>query len=347
MSAAVLADLSAQVRDAAARQCPLKIIGGNSKHDWWQTSAVDALNLSALTGIIKYEPSELVIRAYAGTRVAEIEAALFARGQILAFEPPHTGATATLGGAVATGLSGPARPYRGALRDFVLGVGVMNDTGEVLQFGGDVMKNVAGYDVARLITGAWGRLGPIVEVALRVMPQSVTTCSLSWRGALDEALQRMRELQARALPLSALAFADGTMHVRLSGTAAAVETTAAALNFALSSDADTWWSSLRDFSHPFFTGRRPLWRIMVPPATAALALGGDWLIDWGGALRWYRGENPPAEIMRIVSAAHGNARRWPHARGELAAPLATLTERIVRSFDPNGLFNPLSSGEER
>ena len=145
---AVLADLSAQVRDAVARRCPLKIIGGNSKQDWWQTAAVAALNLSALTGIIKYEPCELVIRAYAGTRVAEIEAAVFARGQILAFEPPHTGATATLGGAVATGLSGPARPYRGALRDFVLGVGLMNDAGEVLQFGGDVMKNVAGYDIA-------------------------------------------------------------------------------------------------------------------------------------------------------------------------------------------------------
>ena len=179
------------------------------------------------------------------------------------------------------------------------------------------------------------------------MPQSVATCSLSWRGALDEALQRMRELHARALPLSALAYADGTLHVRLSGTAAAVETTAAALKFAPRSDVDTVWSSLRNFSHPFFTGGPPLWRIMVPPATAPLALGGDWLIDWGGALRWYRGASPPAEIVRIVSAAHGNARRWPHARGELAAPLATLTERIVRSFDPNGLFNPLSPGEAR
>ena len=338
---------------ASAAGTPLRLRGGGSK-DWYgQQLAGEVLDTRAYTGIIDYEPTELVITARCGTPLADIEAALAARNQMLAFEPPHFGPGATVGGTLACALSGPRRASAGAVRDFVLGAVLMDGRGERLAFGGQVMKNVAGYDVSRLLAGSLGTLGLILEVSLKVLPLPLREATL--RVDCDEiaALRMMNVWGGKPLPISASCWHDGVLTVRLSGAEAAVTAALATLGGSVVApeDASAYWISLREQTHGFFAGDGSLWRLSLPAHASAVILKGRQLIEWGGAQRWLKldGEVDAAGAQRIrqtVAAAGGHATLF---RGgdktvgvfhPLAPAVAAIHARLAYSFDPAGIFNP-------
>jgi glycolate oxidase FAD binding subunit len=343
---------------------PLRIRGGGSK-DWYgQTPQGALLDTRAYAGIVDYEPTELVITARCGTPLAEIDAALAANNQMLAFEPPHFGPGATIGGMIACGLSGPARQAVGSVRDFVLGTVMMDGAGEVLHFGGQVMKNVAGYDVSRLLTGSLGSLGLILEASIKVLPRPFATSTRRFQLRQSEAIQRLNEWGGQALPISASAWCDEILTLRLSGAAAAVSAAAAKLGGDRLEDAEaeTFWHDLREQRHAYFQqedwerkqeqgGIASLWRLSVPSTAAPIALPGVTLIEWGGAQRWLRlsgqgeAQADTASVRAAAAAAGGHAtlfRGGDKAVG-VFQPLAPAVEKIHRklkaSFDPNGVFN--------
>ncbi|MDF3839590.1 glycolate oxidase subunit GlcE, partial [Cupriavidus basilensis] len=283
------------IRHATDTRAPLRLRGGGSKDFYGQQLQGDVLDTRAYDGIVDYDPPELVITARCGTPLAQIEAALAERRQMLAFEPPHFAQGATLGGAVAAGLSGPRRQAVGALRDFVLGARVMDGRGDVLNFGGQVMKNVAGYDVSRLMAGSLGTLGLILEVSLKVLPLPFDDATLRFPMDEAEALDRLNQWGGQPLPIAASAWHDGVLHLRLSGAAAALRAARERLggDAVEPGEADALWRALREQSHPFFApaqAGQALWRIAVPTTAAPLALpGGGQLIEWGGGQRWWLG----------------------------------------------------------
>lgn len=331
---------------ATAAAKPLRIAGGASK-DWYGGPLQgELLDTRAYRGIVDYEPTELVVTARCGTPLAEIEALLRENRQMLAFEPPRFGAASTIGGVVASGLSGPRRATAGAVRDFVLGAQLMNGKGELLNFGGQVMKNVAGYDVSRLLAGSLGVLGLITQVSLKVLPLPLVETTL--RFELDEiaALARMNEWGGQALPLSATCWHAGALTVRLSGAEPAVQAAMRRLGGEIVADAAPSWDALRDQTHAFFD-TEVLWRLALPSAASALVLGGEQLIEWGGGQRWLKGGRGEAEaIRRTVAAAGGHAtlyRSTDKAAGAFhpAAPaIARIHARLQAAFDPAGIFNP-------
>lgn len=338
---------------ASAAGTPLRLRGGGSK-DWYgQQLGGDLLDTRGYTGIIDYEPTELVITARCGTPLAEIEAALAARNQMLAFEPPHFGPGATVGGTVACALSGPRRATAGAVRDFVLGAVLMDGQGERLAFGGQVMKNVAGYDVSRLLAGSLGTLGLILEVSLKVLPLPLREATLQFDCAEIAALRMMNEWAGKPLPVSASCWHGGILTLRLSGAETAVCAALTALGGTLVApeEARVFWSSLREQTHGFFEGAGSLWRLSLPPHASAVILKGRQLIEWGGAQRWLKidGDADAAGVQRIrqtVAAAGGHAtlfRGGDKAVGvfhPLAPAVAAIHQRLARSFDPAGIFNP-------
>jgi glycolate oxidase FAD binding subunit len=333
-----------QVHAAAANSTPLVIRGGGSKAFLGRACVGEALDVSDLRGIVQYEPTELVITARAGTPLAEIEAALAERGQILGFEPPHYGTAATLGGTIACGLSGPARPFRGAARDFVLGAKLVNGRGEALRFGGEVMKNVAGYDLSRLMCGAHGTLGVLLEISLKVLPRPAEARYLSLELRADEALERMTQWQRQPLPLSGLCHQGDRLHVRLSGAAQAVAAAQRRIGGEEDAKGAGFWERLREQQSGFFTGETPLWRISVPATTRKLAVPGKQLIDWGGALRWLRTEAPAETVFAAAQAAGGHATAvrgtQTDARFQPLPPaLLALHRRLKQAFDPHGILN--------
>lgn len=340
--------LRAQVEEAAARRTPLAIVGGASKGFFGRQAEGALLRLDGHRGVIDYEPTELVITARSGTPLAEIEAVLAEQRQMLAFEPPHFGMTATLGGAIACGLSGPRRPYAGAARDFVLGARIVNGQGEILRFGGQVMKNVAGYDVSRLMVGALGTLGVLLEVSLKVLPQPVAEMTLSRQCAPEQALDWLARWAGQPLPLSASCFVDDRLYVRLSGTATGVEAAQRAIGGDRIEAGGSFWRSIAEHTHPFFTTDatdRILWRLAVPAATP-LSPPGRWLLDWGGAQRWLYTEASSASIREAVEQVGGHAQqfRGGDRRAEvfhpLSAPLASVHRKLKAAFDPQGILNP-------
>ncbi|MDA0190187.1 MAG: glycolate oxidase subunit GlcE, partial [Proteobacteria bacterium] len=292
---ALLDQWAARVRAAAADRTPLRLRGGGSKdfHGEMPADGMAVLDTRAHAGIVAYEPTELVVTARCGTPLAELEAVLAERGQMLPFEPPHFGPGATVGGCVAAGLSGPRRAQAGALRDFVLGARLLDGRGELLAFGGQVMKNVAGYDVPRLLAGSLGTLGLIVEVSLKVLPFAVATRTLRFDMPQAQALATLNAWGGQPLPVSASAWSDGVLHVRLEGAAAAVDAATRKLGGeALAGPAAAaFWQSLREQTHPFFGGdaATALWRLSLPSVAPPLDLPGAPLIEWGGAQRWLRG----------------------------------------------------------
>ncbi|MBM4228064.1 MAG: glycolate oxidase subunit GlcE [Gammaproteobacteria bacterium] len=339
---AILQGLKLQLAEARRNATPLRIEGGNSKSDWWQTSAVLPFSLRDYRGIVRHEPSELVVTARAGTPLSELENLLGAHGQCLAAEPPTLSPSSTVGGSVAAGLSGPARPWRGALRDHVLGVKLLAANGEVLRFGGEVMKNVAGYDVSRLCTGAWGRLGPLLEISLRVAPVPVCSVTATWQVDEGEALRRMTEMRRAPLPLSGCLHHDGFLHVRLSGAPAAVEAALAVLRPERREEEGALWTQWRDHQHSFFQRPGRIWRVSVPPATPPLGDFGEHAIDWMGAVRWYRWEGEGEVLAETAAARGGFCRPWRHpgfSAGERGAT-GLLEQRVTASFNPDRLFNP-------
>jgi len=337
---------------ASAAGTPLRLRGGGSK-DWYgQQLEGEVLDTRAYAGIIDYEPTELVITARCGTPLAEIEAALAARNQMLAFEPPHFGAGATIGGVVASGLSGPRRASAGALRDFVLGAVLMDGRGECLAFGGQVMKNVAGYDVSRLLAGSLGTLGLILEVSLKVLPLPLREASLRLECAEIAALRRLNEWTGKPLPISASCWHNGILSVRLSGADAAVAEALQTLGGDLVDPAEAalFWAALREQTHTFFAGAGSLWRLSLPPHASAVILKGRQLIEWGGAQRWLKLDDDAdaagaQRIRQTVAAAGGHAtlfRGGDKAVGvfhPLAPAVARIHQRLRLSFDPASIFN--------
>jgi glycolate oxidase FAD binding subunit len=337
--------LQKAVREAHAQRRPLAIRAGNSKAFYGREVVAEILDVSAHRGIVSYEPTELVLTARAGTPLKEIEALLAQHEQLLPFEPPHFSEHATLGGCVACGLSGPRRPYAGAVRDFVLGVSLITGTGDRMHFGGEVMKNVAGYDIARLMCGALGTLGVLLEISVKVLPKPQQEMSCVRPLGRDEALTLMNEWAGQSLPLSACAYFEGQLYYRLSGTAGAA--TAAARNLGGEPlDNHHWWNALKEQRLDFFQTDTPLWRISVAPDAPALDLPGEQLIDWGGAQRWLLSKADPSVIFNTAASAGGHATlfRGGDRRGPvfqtLAPPLRAIHQRLKTAFDPRGILNP-------
>ncbi|WP_343730046.1 glycolate oxidase subunit GlcE [Duganella sp.] len=338
-------DFAARIRTT---QTPLRIRGGGTK-DWYgQALNGEVLDTRVNSGIVSYEPTELVITARCGTPLAEIEALLAQHNQMLAFEPPRYEGS-TIGGVVASALSGPRRAYAGAVRDFVLGAVLMDGRGEILRFGGQVMKNVAGYDVARLLAGSLGTLGLILEVSLKVLPVPLREASLRFEMSEIDALRRLNEWAGQPLPVSASCWHQGVLSLRLSGADAAVEAAQRKLGGQALADGEAaaFWASLRDQTHAYFNGGC-LWRMSVPSHASAIILRGEQLMEWGGAQRWLKVDDAAQadSIRRTVAAAGGHATLF---RGggknvgvfhPLAPAVAKIHERLKQSFDPNGIFNP-------
>ena len=343
--------LQSRIRKAAQDSAPLRIRGGGTKDFYGGLPLGDILETQIYAGIVEYDPTELVITARAGTSLAAIESATRARGQMLAFEPPHFGEGSTLGGAVASGLSGPRRPYAGAVRDSVLGVRILDGTGQDLSFGGRVMKNVAGFDVARLMTGALGTLGVITEVSLKCLPLPRSESTLAFGCSADEAIRMVNAWGTQPLPLSATCFHRGRMSVRLSGAQPAVAAAVAKLGGERVPDADSYWAGLRDQTLPFFADMRaagaPLWRLSVKSTAPYTDLGGEQLVEWGGGLRWLAaGERTDAQRVRLWAAANGGHATLFRATDKsvgafqpLAATMLALHQRLKAAFDPQGILN--------
>ncbi len=351
MDADLTESLSARIRAAADDGTPLAIAGGGTKDFLGRITQAERFDVSGHRGIVTYEPTELVLSARGGTPLAEVRAALAEKGQMLAFEPPAFGEAATIGGAVAAGLSGPARPYAGAARDFVLGTRVLNGRGEALRFGGEVMKNVAGYDVSRLMTGAFGTLGVLLEVSLKVLPRPAQARTLAFETSTEEAIARCNAWAAKPLPITGACHHGGRLYVRLAGTAGGVAAAADALGGETvdgeTVDGDAFWPALREQALPFFTRHGPpLWRVSVPPGAPALDVDGDRLTDWGGAQRWLRTDAPAAEVRAAAGRIGGHATlfrggdRTDAVFHPPAPAVLKLHERIKAAFDPAGILNP-------
>jgi glycolate oxidase FAD binding subunit len=358
-----------RVRTASSDKRPLRIRGAGSKDFLADQLQGDVLDMRAHSGVVSYEPSELVVTVKAGTPLAELEALLAEKGQCLPFEPPRFAINpsdgGTVGGMVAAGLSGPSRASVGAVRDYVLGLQMVNGKAEHLNFGGTVMKNVAGYDVSRLVAGSWGMLGVITEVSLKVLPVAPAEATLCFEMPQVDALQQLNQWGGEPLPLSASNWVqdDGKplLFVRLRGAVAAVEAACHKLLAqrpgqrmdTAASAAD--WTLCRDLQLPFFTQppspEACLWRISVPQTAPALDLPHAQLIDWHGAQRWlWAPASEGARIRAVAQAAGGNTTLFIAARASfpwagsrfdtLKAPLDRIHRQLKTEFDPAGIFNP-------
>jgi glycolate oxidase FAD binding subunit len=328
-----------RIREAAASRTPLRLRGGGSKDFYGNAPRGEILDTRGYAGIVSYEPTELVVTARCGTSLVDIEKILQEENQFLPFEPPHFGPGATIGGCIAAGLSGPRRAAAGAARDFVLGTKLIDGRGRVLQFGGAVMKNVAGYDVSRLLAGSLGTLGLIAEASLKVLPRPPSERTLRLEASAGDALEKMNRWAGQPLPISASAWYDGRLFVRLSGAEPAVH--AAAHRIGGETGDAGFWNELREQTHSFFAGSEPLWRVSLP-STARLDLSGRTLIEWGGALRWLKTDAPAEAVRR--AASHATLFRAADKSAGAFSPLDPVTERLHKSlkaaFDPAGILNP-------
>jgi glycolate oxidase FAD binding subunit len=369
----IVENLARLIREAASHDRWLCIRGGGTKDFYGGELHGYKLNTGDFRGIVAYEPTELVITARGGTPLAEVEAALREKGQMLAFEPPHFGdipsplpplpggegnivpperknRIATLGGCVAAGLSGPRRPYAGSVRDFVLGVRILDGKGQDLRYGGQVMKNVAGYDVSRLMAGSLGTLGILLEVSLKVLPRPAVEATLHLKCREAEAIALMNDWAGKPLPITATTWNEGDLGVRLSGSHPGVASAVTRLGGTLldPAQAERFWTGIREHADPFFRSEDTLWRLSVKPTAPPLELPGAQLIEWGGALRWLRTDKDadPAAIRDAAARAGGHAtlfRGGDRSRGvfqPLAPALMQLHRNLKRVFDPAGILNP-------
>lgn len=340
-----------QFRDrimSATRSGTALRIRGNGTKDWYgQELSGELLDTTAYSGIISYDPTELVITARAGTNLREIGKALAEKKQMLAFEPPRYDGMATIGGIVASGLSGPRRQAVGSVRDFVLGTVLMDGKGEVLHFGGQVMKNVAGYDVSRLLTGSLGTLGLILEVSIKVLPRPFAQHSLQLAMSEQDALHQLNVWGGQPLPISASCWLQGQLYVRLSGAQAAVDAAIKTIGGNDVAEPERFWDDVREQTHAFFSeSEQPLWRLSVPTVAPPLALPGEQMVEWGGAQRWLKTSAEAASIRAAATAAGGHATLYKGGDKSVGVfqPLAPAVARIHRNlknaFDPAGIFNP-------
>ena len=340
--------LRERVRLAIVARTPLLIRAGGTKDFYGNATRTkhDVLDPREHCGVIDYEPTELVITACGGTRLAEVEATLAQHNQMLAFEPPQFDAAATLGGAIASGLAGPRRLTAGSIRDFVLGATLLDGRANVLTFGGNVMKNVAGYDVSRALAGSLGTLGVILDVSLKVVPRPQSEQTLLFQLSEADAIHRANEWAGQPLPISATAWFNGALSVRLSGAEAGVRAARVKLGGSVVGDDAAFWNALREQTNAFFSrpARATLWRLSVPPTTAPLNLGPT-LTEWRGAQRWIWSTAAATEIRAKVQGVGGHATAFRHHHGDdvfhpLTPGLAQIHQRLKKEFDPAGIFNP-------
>lgn len=343
-----------RVRAARADKTPLNIAGGNTKAFYGEAPRGEPLALRPLAGISSYEPTELVVTVRAGTQLAELEAALAEKGQCLPFEPPRFAPGGTVGGMVAAGLAGPARAAVGGVRDYVLGATLLNGRAELLSFGGQVMKNVAGYDVSRVLAGSMGVLGVVCEVSLKVLPHPVASTTLRFEMDEAAAIKQLNTWGGQPLPINASAWWDGTLVLRLSGAAAAVQSATQKLRGEVvdATLAAGFWTGLRDQTDEFFAKAQAavaagatLWRLSVAATTPPMLLPGEHLVEWGGAQRWVVTTATAATLREVAARAGGHATAFRGSKADGAlAPLSAPLQRIHRdmktAFDPDRIFNP-------
>src|SRR4051812_29213699 len=338
----IISELTDRIRKAAAERKPVRVRGSGSKDFFGYKLEGDVLDVSAYRGVIDYEPSELVMTARAGTPLSEIEAALAQGGQMLACEPPYFGPNATLGGCVASGFSGPRRAASGSVRDFVLGTRVLDAQGVDLRFGGQVMKNVAGFDVSRLMAGSFGTLGLILEVSLKVLPRPEEEQTLRLEMTPAKAIETMNRWAGQPLPISATCYIEGALHVRLSGSSRTVAASRIGLGGELLDTAADFWNSVREHRAPALHGK--LWRLSVRSTTPPLLLAGAASVEWNGSLRWHATDAPNDEVHQAAKQAGGHATLFRGAPGQpimrLEAGVLALNRRIKAALDPMGIFGP-------
>ncbi len=347
-------NLIEQVNTAANNKTPLLITGGGSKAFYGNQVRANTLDVSDHRGIIEYQPSELVVTVRSGTLLSELEAELKANKQKLAFEPPQHSADTTIGGVVACGLSGPGRPAYGSARDFVLGATIINGKAEKLRFGGQVMKNVAGYDASRLMVGAQGTLGVILDLSLKVLPISETEVSLKVKTKLGSAVKSIRQWIKQGIPVTASCHINNTLYLRLSSTHSAVKQSLHIINKSYNAEEidNDFWLTIKNQTHAFFSGAEKLWRCSHQPATKFYDNIEHQLVEWNGALRWI---NSDIDLRAIAQHYNGHATRYPLNRSDndsiynkqknnifqpLQPGLLKIHQRLKQAFDPENILNP-------
>jgi glycolate oxidase FAD binding subunit len=321
-------------------------VGQGSKAFYGREPTGDPLSLAEHRGIISYEPTELVITARSGTPLDEIEETLREQGQMLPFEPPHFDGKGTIGGAIAAGLGGPRRPWGGAPRDQLLGIKMLDGRGRILKFGGQVMKNVAGYDLSRLMAGAMGTLGILLEVSVKVLPKPPVEHTLGFSAAPQQAWSLLHKMVIEGVPVTASYSLEDSHKVRVACSEQRLEQIQKSYGLEVISEQQSGlWRSLRDQTHDYFHQQPPLWRLSLP-AAADIDITDQMLSEWAGALRWLATQRPAAEIRSLVEkqAGHATLFRYGDRSGEIFHPLhpriAEIQRKLKQVFDPQGIFNP-------
>jgi len=339
--------LQQAVTQANAEGQPLRIIGGNTKAFYGRAGVGRRLDVSAHQGVIRYEPSELFVTVRTGTRLTELDSLLAEHGQMLPFEPPRFGAAATVGGMLACGLSGLRRPWSGSVRDAILGVRCINGRGQVLRFGGEVVKNVAGFDVSRLMVGALGTLGVLLDVSIKLLPRPECEQTVVFDGMSPADLGRARDWSGRGLPLSAVVLDQDRLYVRLSGGDAAVRRSVTAIGGSelSASAADNWWRGINEQRHQFFVDERPLWRLSLPVSAPPVNILGNWMYDWAGSQRWLKTALQSTIVREMAVRAGGHAQLFRGGDREslvfppLPTALLAVHKALKTAFDPEGILN--------
>ncbi len=344
----VLARWREAIRAAGAEGRRVAIVGGASKASLpWvaadRAAASEVIATREYAGVVRYDPAELVLTVRAGTPLAEVEALLAQHRQWLPFDPPRFDRDATIGGVIAAGLAGPARWGHGAVRDAVLGVRLLDGQGRLLRFGGEVMKNVAGYDVSRFLAGSWGVFGVIAEVSLKVLPQPPAVATLRFALTEGEAIAQGARWAQKPLPLSATCWQDGQLWLRLSGARAAVAEALAQLGGERLPDdeAAALWARWRD-DPAGGTSTARLWRVSLPPNSPVLKHARTRSAWWGGALRWVEPPVDAGALQSEVAVLGGWVWRWSEATGPWHSArlpaVAAIEARLKAAFDPQGVF---------
>jgi len=336
-----------QVAEAIVDKTPLRISSGNTKSFYGNTVDAKNINLLEHTGIIEYQPSELVVTVRSGTLLSELENELKTNNQMLAFEPPQHGVNTTIGGIIACGLSGPRRANCGSARDFVLGTNIINGKAERCRFGGQVMKNVAGYDASRLMVGAQGTLGILLDISLKVLPVHETEISLKFNTELSTAINHVQQWVKQGFPITASCFIKDTLYLRLGSTNSAINKTLGSINqlFATEEIDNTFWLDVKNQTHDFFTEKKNLWRCSHQTATEFYSDSVDQLIEWNGALRWTHSDE---DLHEAAEQHNGHATRYPlnseAAISNIFQPmqpaLLKIHKRLKQAFDPGNILNP-------
>lgn len=342
-------DLQKKLAEAIDNGSKLTISGGHSKDFFGRQVSGEEFSLAGHTGVTEYDPRELVITTRAGTTLKELNQLLSGNGQMLPFEPPAFGDSATIGGTLACGFSGPRRPYMGSARDFVLGTKILNGKAEQLSFGGQVMKNVAGYDLSRLMVGAMGTLGVILQASMKVLPKPEVETTVVQDKQVDDAIQTMNRLAGQNIPLSASAFVDNKLYLRFSSVESSVREAIATVGGSELDEGAVFWQQLKEQQHDFFKTDRTLWRLSVPPATPEINLEGETLYEWGGGQRWFISNSDQADVQLVqetVALAGGHASQFRNGDRQadvfhsLPDDLMNLHKQLKNSLDPAGIFNP-------